>query len=523
MSYILDALKKSEQLRERLSAPTVSRSPSARQAGRGRLLPWLVIAVLIVNVGLLAVFLWPGEEEPEVLAEIPVTEAEPLAVEPSPQPVEPKVAEAVAEPPPTPPPPLAAEPAVAVTPVEPTARVAEPAPPPTPAPRPRAAAVEAVTPSAGPPTQPAPQAAPKAPVEVARLPPPIREQAAPEMEVAPTLPPAAPTPKPEPAEREIAEVTTEPTPPAPRTAPAEPQVAETPPEPTPPAPQTRPVEPELPAAPVPQPEPLALDAAMALAATVPPVPPVPPPAPAPKATEDRKPPLSAAATASRDAAQSYTDRGWANEAKGYYDRAIEDHTQALRLRPGLAEAYFGRGWAYERKGLRDKALADYSKAIDHNPDYTAARVTRGVLNLYGDQVDRAASDFAAILDAGGELRRYGLLWMYLARTRSGSDGKAALAELARPADLKAWPGPLISMFLGYTTVEQVLAEAVNGDPARGRERECVATFYVGQHLLLQGDTDGAAEMFRRTLQSGVTTFPQFAAAREELRRLGRLP
>jgi tetratricopeptide (TPR) repeat protein len=68
-----------------------------------------------------------------------------------------------------------------------------------------------------------------------------------------------------------------------------------------------------------------------------------------------------------DLAQAFNNRGAAYTFKDQYDRAIEDYDQAIRLDPDGAEAFNNRGAAYSLKGQYDRAIEDYNQAIRLNP------------------------------------------------------------------------------------------------------------------------------------------------------------
>jgi len=57
----------------------------------------------------------------------------------------------------------------------------------------------------------------------------------------------------------------------------------------------------------------------------------------------------------------------------YYEPAIENFSQAIRLNPNYANAYFGRGLAYYGKRLFDKALTDFESALLIDPNHSNIR------------------------------------------------------------------------------------------------------------------------------------------------------
>ncbi|MEE8393558.1 MAG: tetratricopeptide repeat protein [Rhodospirillales bacterium] len=222
-------------------------------------------------------------------------------------------------------------------------------------------------------------------------------------------------------------------------------------------------------------------------------------------------------------AEAYLGRAWAHEANGNHDLAVRNYTRAIEIDPLYAEAYMGRGWAYEQSGDNLMAIKEYGRAIESMPNYTDAYFSRGILNFHQSELTAAARDFSSAFENGASgLRRYALLWLYLARTRSGEDGREELERRARFTNLTPWPGVIVKMYLEKASTGQVLAATKSSSPQKQLNKESVAFFFLGQYHLVRDEKDKAVEYFKKTLKTGVTSYRQYGAAREELRKMGRL-
>lgn len=76
MSYILDALRKSEQERQRGKVPDLNsyKEEPVAETRRSNVWPWITAAVLVVNLAIMA-FIWTSSQEPQSppLAQVPPT------------------------------------------------------------------------------------------------------------------------------------------------------------------------------------------------------------------------------------------------------------------------------------------------------------------------------------------------------------------------------------------------------------------------------------------------------------------
>lgn len=64
---------------------------------------------------------------------------------------------------------------------------------------------------------------------------------------------------------------------------------------------------------------------------------------------------------------AYSNRGTAYAARGLYDKAMADLTEAIKLAPDDADAYNGRAWAYHLQRQDAKGLPDAEKAVSLAP------------------------------------------------------------------------------------------------------------------------------------------------------------
>ncbi len=96
-------------------------------------------------------------------------------------------------------------------------------------------------------------------------------------------------------------------------------------------------------------------------------------------------------------ANAWYMRGSAWDSKGEYDSAIEDFTEAIRLKPDASWNYTARGIAWDNKKEYRKAIADYTEAIRLNPDDVAAYNGRGTAWAVKQDYDKAIADLTQVV------------------------------------------------------------------------------------------------------------------------------
>ena len=199
---------------------------------------------------------------------------------------------------------------------------------------------------------------------------------------------------------------------------------------------------------------------------------------------------------------------------------------------GAARPVWAQGLEYARAAVEaetrrdfEQAAALYTKAIDagdlSKKDLRDALHYRGNANYFMGRFPAAAADYGRSLKADPS-NIYVALWLYLTSERSEQGGKGELTRNAGALDLFYWPGPVVSLFLGQATAREVLLAAEDPflDEGSQREQLCEAYFYLGEYLLLRGQRNEAAGMFRKALATGAKDFVEYDAAKVELERLG---
>jgi lipoprotein NlpI len=163
--------------------------------------------------------------------------------------------------------------------------------------------------------------------------------------------------------------------------------------------------------------------------------------------------------------------------KNAFDRAIDDYTASIQLKPRDGYSYYVRGVAYVVSGSPEKALPDLRRANELTPT-----------------------------------NEYFALWLDIAERRSNVPSD--LMQTAKQLDMKAsWPAPIVKLFLGQLSPAAMFAAV---DKTKSN-RACQANFFGGEWALIQGAKDEA----RRLLQ--LTGDCSWGEAKAELRLLGASP
>jgi TonB family protein len=134
-------------------------------------------------------------------------------------------------------------------------------------------------------------------------------------------------------------------------------------------------------------------------------------------------------------ASDYLHQGMEAQRDQQWDKAIDDFTQAIRVRPDYLPPYMQRGEVFRALGRFDEAISDFSEVIRRYSNFGAAYYHRGSVYLLTHKPE------LALADAEEEIRqrpedRFGYLLRARAKLALGDQAGAA-EDKAKAEELKA--------------------------------------------------------------------------------------
>lgn len=223
----------------------------------------------------------------------------------------------------------------------------------------------------------------------------------------------------------------------------------------------------------------------------------------------------------KPSAEAYDNRGNAYRLLRRFDKAVADLSEAIRRDPSLTTAYDGRGNALTHQQHWEQAIADYDKAIALDPENGDFFSDRGYARFYLARYGAAAEDFQKSLSIDPE-RPYAALWLHLAAAKLGRDDRQDFSDNVALQDSDEWPAPVLRLFTGGASPDELLAAAGSGDAASQQQQQqrCEAAFYLGEYALLQHKTGEAKTHFNEARATCANDSVEYEGALSELKRLG---
>jgi lipoprotein NlpI len=115
------------------------------------------------------------------------------------------------------------------------------------------------------------------------------------------------------------------------------------------------------------------------------------------------------------------------------------------------------------------------------------------------------------------------LWLHLVKERLHEDDTEDLRAIAGKADLSVWPGPVLKLYRGESTDNDVMIAAGNSDPQIQKQQVCEADFYTAENALLHQQRATALTRLHAARDGCPKDYIEYAAALAELKRVSASP
>lgn len=199
--------------------------------------------------------------------------------------------------------------------------------------------------------------------------------------------------------------------------------------------------------------------------------------------------------------------------------AIDNCDAVIDAFPERPRHYMSRAVAFLLAGCDEQALADCDQALALGTGKAHIYRQAGLLRLCTGRYSEATTALAPAVRLAPE-NAYGVLLLHLARRGAGEDDTAELRAHASNVDCTAWPGPLVRLYCGELTSDEVFAAASRNEMT-ARERRGETAFYLGERALLANDVATAKPLLEEARDACPASFIECWAADSELRRLAR--
>lgn len=218
-----------------------------------------------------------------------------------------------------------------------------------------------------------------------------------------------------------------------------------------------------------------------------------------------------------DYAEPLTNRAGTYLLNGEYDKAIQDWTTDLPLEHNSPAILHDRALAYNGKREYPRALDDLTHAVDMMPNAMELYYARAATYFNLGKFDLAILDWRkAISLSATDL--YPVIWCYMMTARNGASADVSALKHSLERRDTPWPTPVVRMFAGQMTPEELLKAA----KLEGKTSECEAYFYIGEDALIHNRPRDAKTLFQKAVSSGVLDTLEYFGARAELDRMTKI-
>ena len=212
---------------------------------------------------------------------------------------------------------------------------------------------------------------------------------------------------------------------------------------------------------------------------------------------------------------AYIDRGLCHLRQYQAQDAAADLESAEKLDPSRPEAHIARASALRSLDQPEAAIREYSTYIELSPKsadgYYGRAITKWIVGNFSD----ANSDLERAWALGGHHDGYDVLWTDIIAWSAQSKKKDS-PQYSFDVGLVRWPGPLVKVFLGESTVGEARLAATLGDP---QAHTCELDFFLGEWSGHHGEFAEAKSELTAATKECPPTFVARPAAAAALKRL----
>jgi predicted aspartyl protease/tetratricopeptide (TPR) repeat protein len=196
-----------------------------------------------------------------------------------------------------------------------------------------------------------------------------------------------------------------------------------------------------------------------------------------------------------------------------YDGALADSDAAIAHGVRTAQVYVTRAQWKRAQGGCKGALTEYDLAVQLDPRDAAALRGRGFCRYIVGDYAGSEQDHVALQDVRAD--GYQALWLWLARTRGGHDGRPGLERSLEGLPEGDWPRPVMLYLLGRLDAAALMQAASAGAEKGRKGRECEAHFFMAQNLTAQGKREEARARLQEALDECPRGYYEYQAAQAE--------
>jgi len=209
-----------------------------------------------------------------------------------------------------------------------------------------------------------------------------------------------------------------------------------------------------------------------------------------------------------DLARLYWDRGRQYTALRHFEKANQDLSSAIGLKPAYINAYLLRASVRATLQKYKGAYLDYARVLELDPNNLNVFKYRGALNFVLGKFADAVNDYKRYLRIKPD-DLYRIIWLYLSETYNNRKAKSTIHQYLNGVNLDLWPGAIIKLYVGDITFDDLQTAFKTNQLSMTAGHACEAYFYLGQYFLLNNDRVSAKKYFAKAIKTQAKDYIEY--------------